>query len=147
MMLTIRQATQHDLPKVVECSQLWTAENITYGLGPNSEEGLRSSIGDYFWIAEVDSDVIGYITGSVHESEGLAVIAAGERYLEIDEVYVHPEHRSGTIGHQLVDRLLQTAEGNGINRSIVNSASKQWREIVGFYEKHGFQMWFVQMYR
>lgn len=98
-------------------------------------------------MAEADSQVIGYITGSVHESNELAVIDKGEHYIEVDEVYVHPAYRNETIGHMLVDRLLQTAEEHGITRSIVYSASKQWRKIIGFYEKHGFKMWFVQMYR
>lgn len=94
-----------------------------------------------------NSEVVGYITGSVHESDGLAIIEKGERYLEVDEVYVYPEYRNENIGHLMVDKLIQTAELNGITRSIVYSASKQWQKIIGFYEKHGFKMWFVQMYR
>lgn len=146
-MVTVRKANETDVLKVVKLSELWVSECITYGLGPNSEELLRNNIGDYFWVAEINSEVVGYITGSVHESDGLAVIEKGERYLEVDEVYVHPEYRSENIGYLMVDKLLQTAEGNGITRSIVYSASKQWQKIVGFYEKHGFKMWFVQMYR
>jgi ribosomal protein S18 acetylase RimI-like enzyme len=116
--------------------------------GANTEELLRNYyIGEYFWVAEIDSEVVGYTIGSVHESDGLAVIEKGERYFEVDEVYVHSEYRNENIGHMLVDRLLQTAEQNGITRSIVYSASKQWQKIIGFYEKHGFKMWFVQMYR
>ncbi|WNQ13370.1 GNAT family N-acetyltransferase [Paenibacillus aurantius] len=123
------------------------SESITYGLGVNTEGLLRKYIGDYFWVAEMDLKVVGYIMGTVHESDGLAVVEKGELYLEVDEVYVHPDFRSVNIGHALVDKLLQTAESNGITRSIVYSASKQWQKIVGFYEKHGFKMWFVQMYR
>jgi N-acetylglutamate synthase-like GNAT family acetyltransferase len=62
----------------------------------------------------------------------LAVFEKGERYLEVDEVYVHQEYRSKNIGHLLVDKLLQTSEGNGITRSVVYSATKQWQKIVGF---------------
>lgn len=53
------------------------------------------------------------------------------------------------IGHHhvMVDKLLEAAEGNGITRSVVYSATKQWQKIIGFYEKHGFKKWFVQMYR
>ncbi|MDQ1914341.1 GNAT family N-acetyltransferase [Paenibacillus sp. GD4] len=143
----VRKAIEADLLRVVELSELWVSECITYGLGTNTVEILRNYIGDYFWVAEVDSVVVGYITGTVHESEGLAVIEKGERYLEVDEVYVHPDFRSENIGHLMVDKLLKTAEDNGITHSMVYSASKQWKKIVGFYEKHGFKMWFVQMYR
>jgi len=146
-MVTVRKAKENDFIKVIELSELWVSECITYGLGANTVELMRNYIGDYFWVAEVDSEIIGYITGTIHESEGLAVIEKGERYLEVDEVYVHPEYRSENIGHLMVEKLLQTAEDNGITRSIVYSASKQWQKIIGFYEKHGFKMWFVQMYR
>ncbi len=146
-MVTVRKANENDVLIVAKLSELWVSECFTYGLAANTEELLRRNIGDYFWVAEINSEVVGYITGSVHESDGLAVIEKGELYLEVDEVYVHPEYRSGNIGHLMVDKLLQTAEGNGITRSIVYSASKQWQKIVGFYEKLGFKMWFVQMYR
>jgi ribosomal protein S18 acetylase RimI-like enzyme len=146
-MVTVRRANENDLSKVVKLSELWVAECITYGLGANTADFLRNNIGEYFWVTEISSEVVGYITGSVHESDGLAVIEKGERYLEVDEVYVHPEFRNENFGHMMVDKLLQTAEQNGITRSIVYSASKQWQKIIGFYEKHGFKMWFVQMYR
>ncbi|MDQ0888761.1 ribosomal protein S18 acetylase RimI-like enzyme [Paenibacillus sp. V4I9] len=146
-MVTVRMATENDLSKVAQLSELWVAEAITYGLGANTEELLRNCIGEYFWVAEINSEVVGYITGSIHDSDGLAVIEKGESYLEVDEVYVHPEYRNENIGHMMVDELLQTAELNGITRSVIYSASKQWQKIIGFYEKHGFKMWFVQMYR
>ncbi|WP_411830582.1 GNAT family N-acetyltransferase [Paenibacillus lautus] len=50
------------------------------------------------------------------------VIEQGEHYLEVDELYVRPENRSDNIGHVMVDKLLEAAEGNGI-------------KIIGFNEK------------
>ncbi|MBO7748529.1 GNAT family N-acetyltransferase [Paenibacillus sp. MWE-103] len=144
---TIRRATEQDLKRVEGLSGRWVSEGITHGLAVTTEAVLRGYLGDYFWVAALDSAIVGYILGSVRESEGLAVIEQGETYLEIDEVYVLPEYRSMNAGHGLVDRLLQASEENGVRRAVVYSASKQWQRVVGFYEKHGFQMWFVQMYR
>jgi ribosomal protein S18 acetylase RimI-like enzyme len=98
-------------------------------------------------VARNDQEILGYIFGTTHVSEGLAIIPAKEKYIEIDEVYIHPEHRSSGIGHKLVDHILDEAESNGICRSVVYSATKQWERMVGFYEKHDFKLWFVQMYR
>lgn len=39
----------------------------------------------------------------------------------------------------MVDKLLEAAEGNGITRSVVYSATKQWHKIIGFNEKHGLK--------
>lgn len=143
----VRRATEEDLSKVVRLSELWASENITHGLTPNSLNDLKPELGDYFFVANNDSETIGYIYGTVHINEGTAVISQGEKYLEIDEVYVHPDYRDDGIGHELVEQLLDEAERQGIKRSVVYSATKQWQKIVGFYEKHGFQMWFVQMYK
>lgn len=103
-MVNVRKANEGDLLRVSELSVLWVTEGITYGLGATTEEILRNYIGDYFWVAEIDSVVVGYITGTVHESDGLAVIEIGECYLEVDEVYVHPDYRSDNIGHAMVDK-------------------------------------------
>ncbi|WP_240041178.1 GNAT family N-acetyltransferase [Paenibacillus ginsengarvi] len=143
----IRQALPSDVVAVSELSGLWEAEQITYGLAASDEGMLADRLGDYFYVSELDGILIGYIFGVVHVSEGLAVIDQGERYLEIEEVYVHPDHRGGRIGHRLVDELLRSSEHNGVTRSVVYSATKQWQKMVGFYEKFGFQMWFIQMYR
>jgi len=146
-MVTLRKATEDDLAHVSKLSELWVSENIIYGLVPDSVPYLRNYIGEYFWVAEADSEIAGYTFGTVRESDGLAVIGKGETYLEIESVYVRPEYRNRNIGHQLVGKLIRTAEQNGISRALVLSASKQWQKIVGFYEKHGFKMWYVQMYR
>ncbi|MBM7568771.1 hypothetical protein [Paenibacillus sacheonensis] len=73
-MVNVRKANEGDLSRAAELSGLWVTEGITYGLGANTEEILRNYIGDYFWVAEIKSVVVGYITGTVHESDGLAVI-------------------------------------------------------------------------
>jgi hypothetical protein len=75
---------------------LWVAECITYGLVANTEELLRNNVGEYFWVAEISTGIIGYVSGSVHESDGLAVIQEGERYLEVDCQMVFPYHRYKT---------------------------------------------------
>jgi GNAT superfamily N-acetyltransferase len=146
-MYVIDRCAEEDLEAVVQLSINWAGENNVYGMAPNELDDLRGRMNGYFWIARYDAEVVGYIFGTEHRSEGLAVIPAGESYIEIDEVYVSPGHRSAGIGHQLVDRLLLEAGWSGITRSVVHSAAKDWRRIVGFYEKHDFQMWFVQMVR
>jgi GNAT superfamily N-acetyltransferase len=146
-MYEITKCTISDIEQVVRLSERWASEGITYGLAANSFADLENSTFNYFWVARHDQDIVGYIYGTVHVSNGLAVIQAGDKYLEIDEVYITPEHRSCGIGHQLVERILEEAQSDGVYKSIVYSATKQWLEMVRFYEKHDFQMWFVQMYR
>lgn len=84
-MFTVRKANETDLSGVANLSEIWVSECITYGLGANTEELLRNNIGDYFWVAEINSEIVGYITGSAHVSDGLAVIEQGEHYLDKKE--------------------------------------------------------------
>ncbi len=147
-MSVIRRATEENVNEVVALSELWVSEENTYGLARSDSASFLKSLGrGYFYVAINDSFVVGYIVGSIHQSDGLAVIPKGEEYLEIDEVYVHPDHRREGMGHDLVDALLAEAETCGICRALVYSATKQWEQVVGFYQKHGFKMWFVEMYK
>lgn len=81
-MCGVRPCREEDIPGVVGLSELWASERITHGQVAAPESFFRSRLGDYFWIAEADSEVIGFIYGSVHVSDGLAVIPAGGSYLE-----------------------------------------------------------------
>jgi hypothetical protein len=74
----IRKCTTEDIKAVVHLSELWVNENITHGLAANTPSILQERIGSYFWVAEKEGDIIGYIYGTIHISEGLAVIPAGE---------------------------------------------------------------------
>lgn len=143
----IRKCSEQDLSHIVSLSVMWETEQITYGLLHNKVEDLLPKLGDYFFVAEQETRVIGYLYGEAVCSEGLAEIPKGEYYLSIDEVYVHPQHREGRVGHGLVNAVLEEANRQGVRRSVVSSATKQWERMVGFYGKHGFHMWTIQMVR
>lgn len=133
--------------EVVELSKMWEIEDLTYGFVSNSPSDIKSKISEYSWIALDSGKVIGYIFGNILISDGLAVLPQGEKYMEIDELYVHPNYRNSGIGYRLVDRILSKSKENGIAHATVYSSSKRWEDIVEFYERHGFKMWFVQMFK
>lgn len=99
-----------------------------------------------FWVAEAHGAVIGYTYGAVQISQ-YTVFPLHAPFLEIYEVYVHPEYREQGVGHRLVDRIIAEAESNGVTHALVGSANFDWQRMIGFCEKHGFKMWYVQMYR
>lgn len=142
-----RLCQRDDLRSIVQLSQLWADEGTTRGQEVGALAFFEARLGHYFWVAEDDSAIVGFICGSAKVSEGLAVIPKGEAYLEIEELYVHPSHRCEGLGSQLLDRLLAEAAASGVTRSLVYSATREWQRIVSFYERHGFKMWFVEMYR
>ena len=103
-------------------------------------------LGDYCWVAEHDDEVAGYIIGAVRTSQ-YPIFPMDTHYLEIQELYVHPNERSSGIGQRLVEKLLEEARSKGVTHSMVGSSNLDWRSIADFYEKQGFKMWYVQMYQ
>ncbi len=87
------------------------------------------------------------VSGTVRISEGLAVVPAGQSYLEVNDLYVCPGIRGRDIGSRLLEQVLATAKAAGVTKAMVYSATKDIHRILAFYEGHGFSSWCVQMYR
>ncbi|MHB0935384.1 MAG: GNAT family N-acetyltransferase [Armatimonadota bacterium] len=143
----VRDAVRDDMDVVHTLCAAWEGEEITYGLTATPVEALEAQLGPYFLVAEAEGEIVGYVTGSVHASEGMAVIPAGAAYLEIDELYVIPPRRSQGIGRELLDTVLARAEAAGLEYQLVYSATKDLRRVLHFYEQSGFQSWCIQLYR
>lgn len=112
-----------------------------------SEAQLGARLGPYFLVAEVDGQVVGFVSGSTHESDGAAVVPEGVVYLEVADLYVAAPSRRGGIGGRLLDELLAVARREGVRKVLVYSATKDVRRVLTFYERQGFRPWYVQMFR
>lgn len=145
--VTVRECTRDDIEAVCRLEAKWAEEEITYGYLTNSRENLIGRLGRYFLVAEADEEIVGFVSGSVHVSEGLAVTPAGQRYLEVDDLYVTPELRSRGIGSRLLEDVMRTAESEGMDRVHVFTATKDMDRILSFYRGHGFRPWGVQLFR
>jgi N-acetylglutamate synthase-like GNAT family acetyltransferase len=143
----IRQATEADVSSIYQLQKRWAEEKIVYGFVAETEDGIRAALGPYFLVAELDGDIVGFISGSVHLSEGMAVVPKSERYLEIDDLFIAPHVRRNKIGGKLVDRLASIAKRDGIRQVLVYSASKDVDAVLKFYEDHGFKSWYVRLFR
>lgn len=145
--MIIRQALKDDVPAICLMQQRWLEEGSAYGFVPDNGEQVEAALGAYFLLAEVDGEVIGFISGSTHTSEGMAVIAAGESYVEIDNLYVEQKFRRQGVGGELVERLLAQARENGVAHAVLYSAAREIHSVLKFYERHKFQSWYVQMFQ
>jgi len=143
----IRQANDADIPAICRMQQEWFNEDCVYGFVPSNSELLQHALGLYFLVAENQNDLVGFISGAVHLSNGLAVIPNGKTYVEIDDLYVSPKFRQLGIGSQLVEHFLAKAKSQDITYALLYSASKEIQSVIQFYERHGFQSWYIQMFR
>ncbi|MBN2238272.1 MAG: GNAT family N-acetyltransferase [Dehalococcoidales bacterium] len=143
----IRECTANDIGTICEMEVLWAEEDITWGQVAASPAELGKYLGPYFLVAEENGEITGFGCGSVKTSPGYAVMAEGETYLEVEEIYVTPESRDKGTGGLLLDRLIQAAGENGIQHFMVYSAAKDMESILRFYHGHGFRNWNVRLWR
>lgn len=146
----IRECTLDDIDEILRLDGRWAQEDITYEFIAISREEFIADLEcfpGYFLVAESDEGVVGYINGAVRPNQGVAVIPEQTTYLEIENIYVKPDFRNRRIGSQLVERLLNIAEQNGIQRLIVSTVSKEMDKVLRFYQSHGFKPWYVQMFK
>lgn len=144
---TVRTATPHDAPAVRRLQERWARENITYGFRPASLAAIRKSVGEWCYVAEAGSRIIGFVAGALLRSPGLAVVPKGARHLEITDLHVVRSWRSRGVGRRLLDALLTQARRRRIRYATLYSSTKDARRVMRFYERAGFRSWYVQMYR
>jgi ribosomal protein S18 acetylase RimI-like enzyme len=146
----IRECTHKDIEAVLQLDIQWEQENIAHDFISISREEFIANLEHfhtYFLVAESDGDIVGYVNGSVHFEKRVPVIPAQEPYLEIDNIYVKPGFRNRHIGGKLLEKLLEVAKYNGIQRVLVSSVSKDMEKILNFYRRYGFTMWHVQLFK
>ena len=143
--LVIRECTYEDLEYVESLQQQWIKEDITFGFVPAEKSHLETKLGKYFFVAESNNEVLGFVYGTVHKSENMSVINTGQLYIEIDDIYISLNNRGAGIGTFLLDKILAVARENGIERSLIYSSTKDMDSIIKFYKKHDYKTWCIQM--
>lgn len=144
----IRPASESVVPAVLNLSRLWADEGCTDGYVSCTAEHLQLWLdGGYFFVGELQGEVVAYAAGVVKLGKGYIFESEGEQYLNVDEVFVHTDHRDKGLGTRLVQALLDKAEAAGIVRSMVGSNNVDWLSTFRFYERHGYRMQSIQMYR
>lgn len=62
------------------------------------------------------------------------------RYLEIDNIVVHPEHRDEGVGGALMNQFESIAKERGCNITVLDSYSSN-HDSHRFYHRHGYEIW------
>lgn len=115
--MSIRRARTSDVPTIHSLIRSYAGillDKATVSLYEDVQE---------FWVAEVGGEVVG--CGAMH--------VLWEDLAEVRTVAVDPAYRGRRIGHQLLERLLDTAREVGVSRVFVLTFE------VDFFAAHGFQ--------
>jgi GNAT superfamily N-acetyltransferase len=145
--LIIRECTYGDIEHIIYLQRRWQTEGITYGFVPADKSYLEEKLGKYFYIAELNTEIIGFAYGTVHMAENMSIFNDGQYYIEVDDIYVSQNNRGTGLGSLLLDKLLDVAKENRIERSLIHSSTKDMDSIIKFYKKHNYKTWYIQMYK
>lgn len=66
---------------------------------------------------------------------------------EVDDIYISSNSRGMGLGSLLLDKILEVAKENGIERSLIYSSTKDIDSIMKFYKKHDYKTWYIQMFK
>ena len=156
--ILIRKGTEEDLKVFFELYWISSLEHTHYSgildsLKPkekcqeyiiNRQKEYLKDPNQFFFVAESTNKVIGIITGHVGERDEARIYKI-ERIGFIDEVCVHPDYRTGGIGNELLETILDKLYAEGIEFVGVGVAFKN--PAFHFYKSCGFTpegMWLIQ---
>ena len=144
-MITIHQARQSDLKRILELSLMWEKEDSCYGYRANTEDALK----DRYILAAYDDELIAYVFGKEEVQEKqTSVKDKNMHYFEIEELYVHPSYRSRGIGKQLMESLEKELKKKGLKMMVLSTATKNWKAIMHFYiDEIEMNFWSARLYK
>lgn len=143
--IQIRPAKPEDMPALLALSQEWAAEGITYGYSPTGREAFA---GYRCWVAEADGEVVGYAGGEVDTARrNIEIQQAGERYFELEELYVCPACRGRGVGQLLLARVEEDARREGLAQLMLNAANRDHAPLLRFYLREGMTPHSFRMFK
>ena len=146
MDLTIRQAAEADLPAVLALSNALIAEGCCNGMTPDTLDDLRNWV---IHVAEADGQLVGYAYGEAVESRyTVGECRKGERYYDLEMLYVSPNHRGKGVGKALCEAELCRARSLGVRQMRLTAVNRDWKRLLHLYiDELGFEFWTATLYR
>lgn len=134
------------LEKLIAMSEVWEAENSTYGYRKNDRSDIEEN---RIFLAEQDGEILGYLFGHEEKSEKTSsIMVDGTPYFEIEELYVVPSHRSKGVGRMLFHDVEQAVKAAGIGFIMLSTATKNYKSILHFYiDELGMDFWSARLFK
>ena len=144
-MVTIHEAKQSDIKRLLELSLMWEKEDSCYGYRANTEDDFQ----DRYILAAYDDEPIAYVFGEEEiQEKQTSVIDKNMHYFEIEELYVHPSYRTRGIGKQLMESLEKELKKKGLEMMMLSTATKNWKAIMHFYiDEIDMNFWSARLYK
>jgi ribosomal protein S18 acetylase RimI-like enzyme len=117
------------------------AQHIARHLGEHSFERYLADASRALFVAEIDTDLVGYTMLVEEEPDDPDVAAAvtTRPTAELSKVYVHPDHHGAGVAAALVAATLEEAAARGA-ASVWLGVNQENARANRFYDKSGFAL-------
>ena len=143
--LIIRQATMRDIKNIRSlCNELFEYENNAgydnsiekWAFGQEAYDYFQDLIENQFVsLAEVDGNMIGYLTGSIYNDETYSFYEGTTA--ELENIFILKKYRHYGIGSKLLNSFLNWCKKNKAKRIFTTVKIKN-KEATKFYKKFDF---------
>lgn len=97
---------------------------------------------------ERDGVIVGYAAGQMETARrDSSIQRAGDRWFELEELYVMPGGRKLGIGHRLLERLEEDLRREGCRRLMLSGANREQEGLLRFYGRHQYKTYSVRMFK
>lgn len=135
-----------------DSKEMWTLERsvahegVIWGEVPTTKKVIKSRIGPLAFVAVVNDRLVGHIYGVVQKSENFCVFRKGQRYVELNAIFIRRNWRGRGVGKLLVKKLITQARKQGFRRFLVYTASKELERAIRIYRGAGFRTWCANLF-
>ncbi len=129
--MEIRVASKDDLKSVARLSEMFAKEGCCNNIVADNEEYFEDKC---VWICEEERQIVAYAYGNIEEEENRRSYAErGDKFFELEEIYVLPQYRSKGIGQKLFHEIEMFAMQKGAKTMRLNAVSKNYKSLLKFY--------------
>lgn len=142
--LLIRPAADADLPALLTLSHALVDEGCCNGMVYDTPEDWRGY--QNIFVAEQAGRLVGYSYGCIAVSRiRVPGCDKGERFYDLEELYVLPSLRSAGVGRLLFEAQEQRARSLGCKTLQLAAVSRDHGRLLRFYEQMGMDFWSAWM--
>lgn len=141
--MEIMFAKKADLIFVARLSKQFENEGCCNGIVADDEKYFENKI---VAICKVGEQIVGYVCGEVMvQQKNVSYSKQGDKYFELDEIYIAPNHRNKGYGKQMFAYMEDYAKKQGCKSLRLNAVSKNYQSLLKFYIEY-MQMNFQSAY-
>lgn len=136
----VRFNKEFEVENIAKLSEQFSKENSCNGIIADSAQYFKNK---KVVVAIKENQIIGYCHGEIEiEEKNRSFAAKGDKYFDLEEVYVLPEYRKLGIGQELFNFIENFAKENNCKTIRLNAVSKDYKKLLSLYiDKLNMTFW------